>query len=141
MTNKEKVYKFIKAHILGVVSTIDSKGGWPESAVVAFSETKDLEIIFGTFNNARKYKNLQSNKNISFVVGWDDNITVQYEGIAQEVSGDELDQCREIHLTKNPKSKKYAFDEKQRFFKVRPVWVKYSDFNHDPEDSFELSFS
>ena len=135
---KKKILDFIKTQILGVVSTVDANNN-PESAVVAFSETDNLELIFGSFSDTRKNKNLQNNNRVSFVIS-DNNITVQYEGLAKELSGSEAIKAREIHLFKNPSSKKYAFDEKQRFFKVTPTWIRYSDFNYNPKKVFEIKF-
>lgn len=134
---KSKILEFIKTQTLGVVSTIGSKDGKPQSAVMAFSEADQLEVIFGTFRDTRKYENLKNNPNVSYVIGWGD-VTVQYEGIAEEALGDQFELCRNIHLAKNPESKKYAFDPRQRFFKVKPTWIRYSDFSFDPEQVFEI---
>jgi pyridoxine/pyridoxamine 5'-phosphate oxidase len=141
MNQKQKILDFIKSKKLAVISTINS-GEKPQSAVVAFSETKNLEIIFGTFSTTRKYKNLQENKNVSIVIGWDEaeNITVQYEGTAEEVKGKELETCREIQLKKNPSSRKYAYEKEQRYFKIKPTWIRYSDFSKEPEEIFNIVF-
>ncbi len=139
MEKKDKILNFIKKQNLCVIST-SNKNGKPESAVVAFSETDNLELIFGTFYTTRKYKNLQGNKNVSVVIGWDADvgITVQYEGVAEEMKGRELDSCRDINLKKNPYSKKYAFEKEQRYFKIKPKWIRYSDFENN--DIFEMNF-
>lgn len=137
---KNKILTFLKTQTLGVMATNNVEGGGaPESAIVAFSETDKLELIFGTFNNTRKYANLKKNLNISFVIGEGD-VTVQYEGKAEEASGETLKKCRNIHVLKNPPSKKYAFDEQQRFFKVTPHWIRYSDLSSTPEEVFEIRF-
>lgn len=136
---KQKILEFLKTQILGIVSTIDYREARPESAVVAFSETEELEIIFGTFNDTRKFRNLEHNPAVAFVIGWE-SVTVQYEGIAKISSGKEVDECRNILLQKNPKSNKFAFDERQRFIKVSPRWIRYSDFSVNPENVFEVSF-
>ncbi|MEP6741874.1 MAG: pyridoxamine 5'-phosphate oxidase family protein [bacterium] len=39
----------------------------------------------------RKCKNLRLNPNIAFVIGWDEEITLQYEGKAEEPKGSELE--------------------------------------------------
>ena len=104
---------------------------------MAFSETDQLEIIFGTFRDTRKYENLKKNPNVSFVISWGD-VTVQYEGIVEEALGDQFELCRDIHLAKNPESKKYTFDNRQRFFKAKPQWIRYSNFSFDPERVFEM---
>ena len=136
---KTQVLEFIKMQKLGVLATIDVSGQKPESAVAAFSETENLELIFGTFYNTRKFPNLLKNPQISFVIGWDD-FTVQYEGVAKLTEGEEMEMCRKIHLTKNPSSKKYAFEVEQRFFKVTPQWLRFSDFSVTPEQVFEIEF-
>ena len=140
--NKRKVLDFIKKKKLAVVSTINFKG-ISESALVAFSETDKLEIIFGTFKNTRKYKNLQNNKNISLVIGWDEeeNITIQYEGLANEVKNKEFEECRIIQLNKNPNSKTYAFEKEQRYFKISPKWIRYSNLSKEIEEIFEIKFN
>ena len=137
--HSQTILNFLKTQILGVVSTIDSQTSKPESALVAFSETDNLEIIFGTFNDTRKVPNILKNPHISFVVGFGD-VTVQYEGTAKFTEGEEEKKCRDTHLAKNPASKKYAFDPKQRFLKVSPTWIRYSDLSSTPETIFEISF-
>jgi len=136
---QEKILEFLKSQTICVVATIDAENNRPESAVVAFSETKNLEIIFGTFSNTRKFINLLKNSNIAFTIGWED-ISIQYEGVARLVEGSGEEECRNIHLAKNPASKKYAFHENQKFFKVTPKWIRYSDFSFDPEKVFEVAF-
>ncbi len=135
---KKKILSFLSSELLGVVSTITPENNL-ESAVVAFSETPNLEIIFGTFNNTRKYGNLKNNPRISFVV-YSKDATVQYEGTAEETFGTELENCRTILLTKNPGSKKYAFDPLQTFFKITPKWCRYTSFQSDTEEIFEINF-
>lgn len=140
--NKQKILDFIKKKKLAVLSTINSKGK-PESAVIAFSETENLELIFGTFNTTRKYKNLQSEQNVSVVIGWDEkeNITVQYEGLSKEVKDKEFQECRAIQLNKNPSSKTYAFEKEQRYFKIIPKWVRYSNLSKEPIEIFKITFN
>lgn len=120
------------------MSTVNPAGK-PQSAVVEFGDTDDLEIIFDTFANARKYKNLQNCKDVSIVVGWDNNITVQYEGKAQELFGEELERCKEIYFGKNPDAKKWD-KVGIKYFKVQPAWIRYSDLNKDPWEVFEIEF-
>jgi pyridoxine/pyridoxamine 5'-phosphate oxidase len=137
-----KVLDFIRQQKLAVISTIDSEHNKPEAAVLAISETDTLEVIFGTFFTTRKYANLQNNSQVAFVIGWSEEakVTVQYEGVAREVSGEEAERCRDIHLRKNPASSKFALDEKQRFFIVMPTWIRYSNLGAKPVEIFELAF-
>lgn len=128
---KKLILDFIRKQKIAVISTVDSSGK-PESAVLEFGETENLEIIFDTFGTYRKYKNIQQNKNVSFVIGWDENITVQYEGEAYELSGEEMEVYKQTYFTKNPKAKKWETREDIKYFKVIPTWMRYSDLNVNP---------
>jgi hypothetical protein len=53
-------YNFLNSHKLAVISTVN-EDTMPESAVVGFGQTKALELVIGTDNSFRKYKNLIKN--------------------------------------------------------------------------------
>lgn len=138
---KKKIHKFLSQHLLCVISTIHVDGKGPESAVVAFTEMDTLELIFGTSNTSRKYKNIQNNNNVSFVIGWDsDTGTVQYEGVAREVSKQESTKYAMLHVKKNPGSQVYVEREDQRYFFVKPRWIRFVDNAGDPPDTYEITF-
>lgn len=141
MTQKEqknKILDFFKTELLGVVSTIGSENGNPQSALVAFTQTPDLHLIFGTADITRKFKNLLKNQAVSFVIGWEQT-TVQYEGVAHILEGAEAKTGRDMIVAKNPLSKKFAFHDNQKFIKVTPTWIRFSDLR-DPEGNFEVLF-
>jgi len=85
MVKKELTYQFIAQQKLGVVSTINSENK-PESAVVGIAVSENLEIIFDTVKASRKYRNIIRDPHVAFVIGWDNEITVQYEGIAEALA-------------------------------------------------------
>src|SRR5688572_23078061 len=93
---REKILQFIKKHDIGVIATTDTVK--PEAAVIEYGETDDLELIFDTFVSSRKYQNLSQNPRVAFVIGWDDNITVQYEGEAVELNGEEVEKYKAIYF-------------------------------------------
>ena len=138
--DKDLIYKFIKQHTLAVVSTL-SPGQKPEAALVGFAVSEDLEIVFDTVKTSRKYKNLLENPFVAVVIGWDNETTLQYEGVAMELTGPEDDRYREIYYEVYP-------DGRQRaetwaglvHFKVTPKWLRYSNFN-DPVVVEEMDFS
>jgi len=142
MTNNQRrkiILDFIKKEKVGVLSTV-TPDGKPEVAVMVISQTDNLELIFQTPTSYRKYENLKKNPSVAVVFGWDmeEFITVQYEGIAKEARGHEIDECRKIHIAKNPKSEKYANLSENKYFKVKPKWIRYWDFNTD--EKIELTF-
>lgn len=138
MNQKKIILDFVKKQKLAVISTTTSNNQ-PEAAVIEFGETDQLELIFDTFLTSRKYKNLQTNKSVAFVIGWDENITVQYEGTAQEIKGEEAAKYQTIYWKKNPHAKRWLGREGITYFKVTPKWVRYSDLNENPWNVFEIT--
>src|SRR3989344_4548100 len=124
MSKENRILSFLKKQQLMVISTINNEGK-PESAVVSYSEYPSLEIVFGTFNDTRKYKNLKKNQNVSLVIGWGEKekITLQYEGVAEEIKDKkELILCKKNHISKNPGSESFVNHPKERIFKIKPKW-------------------
>src|SRR5262245_20564485 len=127
----QELLEFIYRHDLCILSTVD-KNGNPESAVVGFSENKDFELTVATSCQSRKYKNIEQNPHVSVVIGWDDNLTIQYEGQAYVLEGTELSQCQTQHFAKLPESEKYKDDQSERYLVIRPQWLRYTDCNQSP---------
>ncbi len=130
---------FIGRHVLAVLATIDAEANRPEAAVVGFIQGEPLEIIFDTYSMTRKYKNLQRNNNVALVVGWNEHITVQYEGIAEELKGEKLEHYRQIYPLKFRATEKSEHEHVLRYFSVAPTWIRYSDVSKKPWNIFEVS--
>ena len=126
--NRADLLRFLQQHRLGVLATV-SESGAPESAVVGIAVNSALEIIFDTLSNTRKCANLRRNPNISFVIGWDKEITVQYEGIADEPQGADLDSLKKDYFAVYPDGPQRESWPGITYFRVRPHWARYSDFN------------
>jgi uncharacterized pyridoxamine 5'-phosphate oxidase family protein len=135
---KQIVSAFLHQQKFGVVSSVWE--GKPQSAVVVISVKNEIEVFFNTLITTRKYRNLKANPSTSLVVGWDDGITVQLEGLAEEVPLEEFKEYQQIHLKKNPGSAEYAHLEGQCFFRIIPNWIHYRDIMQHPEFFFELTF-
>ena len=60
--------------------------------------TPELEIIFDTVKSSRKFQNLISNSGCSFVFGWAGEITVQYEGQANQPDGAALAHYQDVYF-------------------------------------------
>ncbi len=138
MNDKKKILDFMKTQKLMVLSTIHPNGG-PEAAVMEFAEDK-LELIFDTFTSYRKYRNLKANPSVAAVIGWDNGITVQYEGLARELSGKEKEQAIQLRIAKMPHAKKFASMKEVVYFKISPVWIRYADYSKEPWNVFEVEF-
>jgi len=127
---------FLQKHRLGVQSTV-SPSGDPQAAVVGIAITPELEIVFDTVDTTRKCRNLRANPRIAFVIGWDQGITVQLEGIADELTGTERDRILDAYFAAYPDGRDRLAWQGITHFRVRPTWARYSDFNN-PEETVEM---
>jgi pyridoxine/pyridoxamine 5'-phosphate oxidase len=127
---------FLQKHRLGVQSTV-SPSGDPQAAVVGIAITPELEIVFDTVDTTRKCRNLRANPRIAFVIGWDQGITVQLEGIADEPTGTERDRILDAYFAAYPDGRDRLAWQGITHFRVRPTWARYSDFNN-PEETVEM---
>jgi pyridoxine/pyridoxamine 5'-phosphate oxidase len=125
------LYNFMKHKRLGVISSI-SAGGQPQSALVGIAVTPLLEIVFDTVNTSRKYANLVANPSCSFAIGWDGEQTVQFEGIAAQPTGAELERCQAVYFSNWPEGRAHLSWPGIAYFVVRPIWIRYSDYDRDP---------
>jgi general stress protein 26 len=125
--NKQFIYDFIKSYPLAVISTVNEKA-MPEAALIGIAVTPKLEIIFDTANISRKYPNLVKNPAVALVIGWDNEITLQYEGTATQLQETD-DHYKQLYFD--------TFEDAQQrgqtlhgivYFKVSPRWIRYCDY-------------
>lgn len=129
--DRQTILDFLRANPVGTISSIGIDDGWPQSALVAFAELNDLSLIFETFYDSRKYRNLLADDRISFTIGWDlsSKITLQYQGSATPAPDDKITHYRDIFLHKDtPCTEQFLLDSRVRLFVVKPTWIRYSDY-------------
>ena len=124
----EPLYRFLQAHKLAVISTTSPTGD-PQSALVGIAVSPQLHIVFDTVRSSRKYANLKADPRISLVIGWDSEVTVQYEGIAVEPEGDTLHQAQSLYFETWPDGIERRQWPGITWFLIAPRWIRYSDFN------------
>ena len=134
------IYSFMARYRYGVVSSV-SKKGVPESALVGIAITPELEIIFDAVKTSRKYANLTERPSCSFVVGWDCEQTVQFEGLASEPTGEELKRCQEVYFSVWKDGRDRMDWPGIAYFVVRPKWIRYSDYDQTPPLIVEMTMS
>ncbi|HYK18881.1 MAG TPA: pyridoxamine 5'-phosphate oxidase family protein [Bryobacteraceae bacterium] len=134
-----ELFDFIHAQKLGVLGTISPEGA-PQSSVVGIAVTPQLEVIFDTVKSSRKYRNLSANPACSFSIGWAGEVTIQYEGRAIEPSGDELAPFQAVYFKKWPDGPDRLSWPGITYFVVRPIWIRYSDFDQRPPLIQDFSF-
>lgn len=136
---KEEVLAFIKTKTHTVIATTTPQQT-PEAAFIGFGETDNLELIFGTLSTTRKYKNLQENKKVAFVIGGEERITVQYEGLAEEINQEEQEDLIAMYHQKVPAAAMFKSNPDQTYWKVQPIWIRYSDFSGEEKKVIEFTF-
>lgn len=137
---KDFLYNFIRQYKFGVLATV-SPNNIPESAYVGIAVTPDLRIIFDTVSDSRKYKNLLLNPNISFVIGWNNEQTIQYEGTAKIPDTNDLDNLLQTYFIVFPDGKDRKENWKNiAYFCVKPKWIRYSNFNEVTPKVEEIKF-
>jgi pyridoxine/pyridoxamine 5'-phosphate oxidase len=133
------IHEFMAGFRYGIVSSVASDGS-PQSALVGIAVTPQLEIVFDTVKSSRKYPNLVARPRCSFVVGWGGEQTVQFEGLASEPQGEELSRCQQAYFTAWPDGPSRLTWPDIAYFVVKPLWVRYSDYDQSPPQIVELRF-
>ena len=129
-----ELLRFLREHRLAVQSSV-SPASTPQSAVVGIAVTERFEIVFDTLDSTRKARNLRENGNIALVIGGltsGDERTAQYEGIADVPAGDELQRLTTTYYGAYPDGRTRAAWPGLVYIRVRPTWIRYSDYNVDP---------
>jgi len=134
---------FLRSHRLAVEASVSPTGA-AQAAVVGFAISDQFEVVFDTLESTRKAQNLRQNPKIALVIGGltepgmpgsagiKDERTVQYEGIADEPSGAELDQLKQVYYTAYPDGPGRLSWPGLIYVRVRPTWLRYSDYTIDP---------
>ncbi len=119
--------EFLRKHRWAVEASV-SAGGAPQAAVIGVATSDQLELVFDTLDTTRKCQNLRHDPRIALVIGWDDAQTVQLEGVADEPTGGERDRLIEVYLAAFPDGEERRRWDGITYWRVRPRWVRYSDF-------------
>src|SRR5262245_61604778 len=96
--------KFLRTHRLAVQASVSATNA-PQAAVIGYAVTDRFELVFDTLGFSRKGQNLRRNHRIALVIGGmidGEEQTVQYEGIADEPSGEELEPLQRVYYAAWP---------------------------------------
>ena len=141
-TTRADILEFMRAHSLAVQASVTATDS-PQAAVVGFIITDDFEIFFDTLASTRKIANLRKNSRIALVIGGltnGDERTVQYEGIADEPNGSELERLKECYFVQFPDGRDRQTLPELTYVRTRPRWLRFSSFNQTPPEIVEVTF-
>jgi len=108
--------------------------GAPQSALVGIAVTPVLEIIFDTLEKSRKFANIARDPRVAFVICWQAEVTVQYEGVARRISSTELGPYHEIYFRKYTDGPSRLKWDGITYYVVTPKWIRYSDYDQTPPE-------
>jgi PPOX class probable F420-dependent enzyme len=123
---ESQLIRFVQRQRLGVVSSLAPDGA-PQSAVVGIATSAVGEIVFDTLGTTRKARNLRRDPRVSLVV-WENEQTVQLDGLADEPTGAERDRLREIYFVAYPDGRERLAWPGLTHFRIVPTWARFSDF-------------
>jgi general stress protein 26 len=123
----KELIAFIRRHRWAVQAST-SLSGAAQAAVIGVAISESAELCFDTNIPTRKCQNLRRDPRIAVVIGWDDQQTVQYEGIADEPVGSELVAVKAAYFAHFPDGRTRESWPDITYFRVKPTWIRYSDF-------------
>ena len=137
----KELLEFLRRHRLAVQASVSATNG-PQAAVVGFAVTDQFEIVFDTLDSSRKARNLRQNGRLALVIGGSndgDERTAQYEGIADQPSGVELERLKQVYYAAYPDGPSRLSWPGLIYVRVRPTWIRYSNYSVDPPEIVEFS--
>lgn len=125
--NRAELIEFVRHRGLAVVATRDVDGT-PEAALVGIAATDRGELVFDTSVRSRKCVNLQAFPRVAVVIGWDGEVTVQGEGLAEVTTGPGHDRCLSAYLEQHPDGRDRAEDPEIVLVRIRLDWLRHCDY-------------
>jgi uncharacterized pyridoxamine 5'-phosphate oxidase family protein len=136
--NRAGLLDFLRRNRLCVQATA-SGSGEPQAAVVGFGVSDDLEVVFDTLDTTRKVANLRERPQVALVVGWDEGQTAQIRGVADEPTGAEFERLKRVYFAAYPDGPERLSWKGITYVRVRPTWVRFSDFRPGNQRIVEFS--
>ena len=127
----EEVFDIAKTKRYLIVSTVNESGA-PEAALMGFALTQANEVVFDTLASSRKAVNLARNPAAALVIGWDDNISLQIEGVARRPVGDDLANAKAAYFGEWPDGRARENWPNIAYVVVQPKWIRYSNYAAGP---------
>jgi hypothetical protein len=137
---RDDLLAFMRAEKYAVQASV-SRTYAPQAAVVGVAVSDEFELVFDTLTDSRKALNLRANPSVAFVIGSTRDgteRTVQYEGVADMPSGDELRRVQEIYFEVFPDGRDRLHWKGLIHVRVKPLWIRYS--NYEPQPPLVLEF-
>src|SRR5215831_8568393 len=133
---------FLRTQKWAVEASVSAQGG-VQAALIGVGVTDELELVFDTNASSRKAVNMKANPRAAFVIGgWvaGDERTVQYEGLVDFPLGEVLDRVKAAYFAVFPDGQSRLAWPGITHARVRPTWIRFSDFTVQPPVIEEFRF-
>jgi pyridoxine/pyridoxamine 5'-phosphate oxidase len=127
----EEVFDIAKTNRYLVVSTVNESGA-PEAALMGFALTQAKEVVFDTLSTSRKAVNLARNPAAALVIGWDESVSLQIEGVARRPVGEDLASAKAAYFGQWPDGRAREDWPNIAYVVVQPKWIRYSNYSGAP---------
>jgi pyridoxine/pyridoxamine 5'-phosphate oxidase len=127
----EEVFDIVRRKRLAVVSTVHDSGA-PEAALVGFALTERDEVVFDTLGSSRKAVNIASQPAAALVIGWENDISIQIEGVARRPQGDDLAYAKAAYFREWPDGRGRENWPDIAYIVVKPRWMRYANYAGAP---------
>jgi general stress protein 26 len=137
----DKLLAFLRQERYAIQASVSADGA-PQAAIVGIVVSERFEIFFDTLDDSRKTINLRNNPMAALVIGpaaADAAWTIQLQGLADEPAGSDLHRLLELYLERFPDGRERRRLPNITYWRVRPSWIRYSDFATDPPTIREFS--
>lgn len=139
--SRRELLAFMGQELYAIEASVNEDGG-PQAAIVGVVVSEQLEVFFDTLASSRKSRNLRKRPDAALVLGptaagsaW----TVQVEGPADEPTGDDLARLLRLYLARFPDGRERQQMPDITYWRVRPAWIRFSDFSVAPPRTVEVS--
>jgi general stress protein 26 len=139
---RDELLAFMRSERYAVQTSVSVRGR-PQAAVVGIAVSDAFELVFDTLDSTRKAVNLRANPSVAFVIGGTregDERTVQYEGTADVPEGAERERIQHIYFARFPDGRDRLSWPGLIHVRVRPVWIRYSNYGVQPPEIVEFDF-
>jgi hypothetical protein len=134
MLTRSTLLRLLRDHRLAVVAST-ALDGRAQAAAVGIAVTDSFEIVFDTLSTSRKARNFARDPRVAMVIGGmqeGEEETVQLEGLADVPEGAELERLKELYYQTWPDGRERLRWPGLIYVRVRPQWLRYSDYRSDP---------
>ena len=138
MTRAE-LLAFLRRHRYAVQASVSSVSG-AQAAVVGIAVADNFDIVFDTVDSSRKARNLVHDQRVAMVIGGlepGEEETVQLEGVAERLATADKRVVEELYFRVFPDGRDRLSWQGIMHIRVRPHWLRYSDFRSSPARLFE----